>query len=86
MQQRRGAPVEIVRGVAVVVVVVVGDRLGLEHIAFAVALVRGVTPALVGGRIDEQLKGDRQVAGVARGNRHDGGEVAASAVAAHRQA
>jgi hypothetical protein len=41
--------------------------------------------AHVGRRIDQQLVGDRQVAGVAAEQRDDGGEVAAGAVAADRR-
>ena len=48
--------------------------------------VRGRAAAHVGGRIDQQLVADRQVAGVARGDRDDRRQVAAGTVAADREA
>ena len=86
MQQRRGAPVEVVLRIVDVVIVKVADGVGRQQVALAVGGVRGVAAAHVGGGIDQQLEGDRQVAGVARQQRDHRRQVAARAVAADRQA
>jgi hypothetical protein len=85
MEQRRRPPVEVVRGVGDVVVVVVVDRLGRQQIAVAVLGVRRMAAPHVGRRIDQQLVRDRQGAAVARRDRYDRREVAAGAVAANRE-
>ena len=58
----------------------VGDAVGGQQIALAVAGVRRRDGALVGDRVDQQLDGDRQIARVARGQGHHRGEVAASVI------
>ena len=86
VQQRRGAPVQVLRLVGDVVVVEVVHRVRGQQVALAVAGVRGPAAALVGGRVDQQLEAHRQVAGIAQRDRHHRGQVAAGAVAADRQA
>ena len=88
VQQRRGAPVAgSAPASGDVVVVEVGHRVAASAGSPGRCVgVRGRAAALVGRRVDQQLEGERQVAGVARGERHHRGEVAAGAVAADGEA
>jgi hypothetical protein len=85
VQQRRSAPVEVECRIGDVVVVEVADRVACQQIALAKRRVRWGGAALVGRRVDQQLKRDLPVARVACRDGHHRGEVAAGAVAADRE-